>query len=178
MRRRSADRTIRSRFARTGLLVCAVALGALALACGKDESATPEPAAAPAETPQTAPAPGAVPPAAGAPEQSGEEGGDATVAEGVIPDSFPSDVPLYPGATVGASMTTPGLGVFATFETDDPVDAILAHYRGELAKGGWSVTDTAEGDGVDGSKGNRSVQVRARKGDDNRTEIVINATTG
>ena len=54
--------------------------------------------------------------------------------------------------------------------------AILTHYRSELAKNGWSVVDTAEGDGVDGTKENRSLQVRARRNEEDRTEIAINVT--
>jgi hypothetical protein len=161
MRRRSPYRSTRTRLARAGLLVCAIALGSIAVACGNEEPAAPEPAATPAEpTPQPAPE--------GAPE--------AILTDGVIPEGFPSDIPIYPGATIGSSMTMPGLGVFATFGTDDGVDAILTHYRSELAKKGWSVVDTPEGDGVDGTKENRSVQVRARKNEENRTEIAINVS--
>ena len=31
-------------------------------------------------------------------------------------------------------MVMPGLGVFATFESNDAVDAVLAHFRDELTK--------------------------------------------
>jgi hypothetical protein len=156
--------------------VCALFLVSIASSCGKDESANPAPAATPAETPQAAPAT-PVPPAAGAPTQPSDEGDTpAVVTEGAIPEGFPNDIPVYPGATIGSSMTTPGLGVFATFETDDPVETILTHYRGELAKSGWSLTDSAQGDGLDGTKDNRMLMLRARKGDDNRTEIAINVT--
>jgi hypothetical protein len=98
--------------------------------------------------------------------------------EGVIPDGFPSDVPIYPGAVIGSSISTPGLGVFSMFETGDAVEKILAHYRSELAKNGWSVVDTAAGDGVDATKGERTLQVRARLNDEKRTEIAINAEEG
>jgi hypothetical protein len=116
------------------------------------------------------------PPAAGTPGPADEESTDLVVTEGVIPEGFPSDVPIYPGATIGSSMTTPGLGVFAMFDTDDAVEPILTHYRSELAKNGWSVVDTAAGDGVDGTKGNRTLQVRARRNEENRTELAINVT--
>src|SRR6187455_1711807 len=146
MRRRSSTRSTRTRLAvASGSLACAIALGSLAIACGSDEPAPTEPAA-PAETTPAAPA-APVEPAAPAPTaDAGDPGG--TVTDGVLPEGFPSDVPVYPGATPGASMTMPGLGVFATFQTDAAVDAILTHYRGELAKSGWSVSDTPDGDGV------------------------------
>ena len=175
MRRRSPDRSTRSRLARAGLLVCAIALGSIAVACGNDESGAPEPAATPAEP--TQPVPGEPAPSAAVTPDEADEAPDVIVTEGVIPEGFPSDIPVYPGATIGSSMTTPGLGVFATFETDDGVDAILSHYRSELAKNGWSVVDTAQGDGVDGTKGNGSVQVRARPNETKRTEIAIHFST-
>ena len=172
MRRRFPDRSTRSRLARAGLLVCAIALGSIAVACGSDEPGAPEPAATPAEPTQPVPEPAA--PAAVTPGTADED--DLIVTEGVIPEGFPSDVPLYPGATIGSSMTTPGLGVFSMFDTDDAVEPILTHYRSELAKNGWSVVDTAQGDGVDATKGNRSLQVRARRNEENRTDIAINLT--
>jgi hypothetical protein len=52
----------------------------------------------------------------------------------VVPEGYPTDVPVYPGATPGSSMTMPGLGVFATFESDDTVDKIVEHYRTELTR--------------------------------------------
>ena len=174
MRRRFPDRSTRSRLARAGLLVCAIALGSIAVACGNNEPETPAPAATPAEP--AAPAPEAAPPAAAIPEPDDEAFPDVVVTEGAIPEGFPSDVPIYPGASAGSSITTPGLGVFATFESDDAVEAILAHYRSELAKNGWSVTDTAQGDGVDGTKGNRSLKLRARRNEENRSEIAVNVT--
>ena len=73
-------------------------------------------------------------------------------------------------------MSMPGLGVFATFESDDAVDKILEHYRGELTKNGWSVTDSADGGGVDATKGNRNVQVRARPNDQGGSEIAVNVS--
>ena len=172
MRRRSPDRSTRSRLARAALLVCAIALGSLAVACGSDEPGAPAPAATPAEPAQSVPGE-PTPPAAVAPGPDDEAQPDVIVTEGTIPEGFPSDVPVYPGSTIGSSMTTPGLGVFATFETDDGVEAILTHYRSELAKNGWSVVDTAQGDGVDGTKGSGKVQVRARPNEAKRTEIAI-----
>ncbi len=157
-----------------------IALVVVALACGKKEETAP-PAAAPAAQPgieqHAAPAPGAptapaTPPAEGDAAPSPDDlGGTAT--EGVIPEGYPSDVPVYPGADPGPAMSMPGLGVFVTFESDDAVDAILTHYRSELANNGWSVQDSADGNGVDGTKDGRSVQVRARQDENGRSEIAV-----
>src|SRR5262245_2585885 len=179
MRRRSPDRSIRTRLARATPLVCAIAVGSIAVACGSDETQTPAPEATPAQPGATEPAPGQTPPAPAAAPSAAEDDGampDVTLSEGVLPDGYPSDVPVYPGANIGSTMTQPGLGVFSTFDTDDGVDGILTYYRSELAKNGWSVVDSASGDGVDGTKGNRSVQMRARKNEENRTEIAISIT--
>lgn len=158
------------------MLVCAIALASLAVACGDNEPSTSEPAAAPVEPGAAAPAaPAPAPPVAATPDAAEEDFGDPIVTEGVIPEGFPKDVPIYPGANIGSSISGPGLGVFVTFDTDDPVDAILAHYRSELAKGGWSVVDTAGGDGLDATKEQRTVQVRARPNEEqqDRTEIAV-----
>jgi len=180
MRRRTSDRSTRSRLAQAAyLLACGIALASIGWACGGGESSKPESAATPAEPAQTQPAPGEAAPPAGAMPAPGQAApGEAVAAEGVVPEGYPSDVPLYPGATPGSSMSMPGLGVFATFSSDDTVDKILAHYRGELAKGGWSVSDSADGGGVDGTKGKRSVQVRARKNETGQSEIAINVSEG
>jgi hypothetical protein len=157
-----------------------IALGAVALACGKQES--PPSAAAPAPQPgiaqPAAPAPAAptapaTPPAEGdaAAPSADDLGGTAT--EGVIPEGYPSDVPVYPGADPGPAMSMPGLGVFVTFESDDKVEAILTHYRSELANNGWAVQDSPDGNGVDGTKEGRSVQVRARQDENGRSEIAV-----
>src|SRR6185436_1945132 len=169
MRRRSSDRSTRSRLAQAArLLACGIALASIGWACGGEES--PAPAATPTGPAQAAPGEAAPAPAA-IPAAPGEAAapGDSIAEEGVIPQGYPTDVPVYPGATPGSSMTMPGLGVFATFESDDAVDKILEHYRGELTKGGWSVTDAADGGGVDATKGTRSVQVRARQNEQGRS---------
>ena len=179
MRRRSSDRSTRSRLAQAAyLLACAIALGSIGWGCGSEEASSPDSAATPAEPGQAAPGE-AAPPAAAMPAVPGEAAsGDAIAADGVIPEGFPSDVPVYPGAKPGSSMTMPGLGVFATFESSDKADKVVEHYRGELTKGGWSVTDSADGGGVDAAKGSRSVQVRARENESGATEIAVNVSGG
>jgi len=171
MRRRSPSRATRARFTRAGVLVCAIALGSSSTACGGKEHSTSEPSPKSAEP--SAGALGAAPPAAAVPGGSAAAP-DAIVKEGEVPADFPSDVPIYPGATIGSSLTTKGLGVFATFESNDSVEAVISHYRAELGKSGWRVDNAAEGGGLDGAKGDRSVQVRVRRNEANRTEIAIN----
>ena len=176
MRRRSSDRGTRSRLAGAAqLLACGIALATIGWACGGEESSAPEPAVRPTEAAPGQPAPGEAARPAAAPSDQAPE---ATATDGVIPEGYPSDVPVYPGSTPGSAMSMPGLGVFATFVTDDAVEKILEHYRSELSKGGWSVTDAPDGGGVDATKGKRSVQVRARQNDQGRSEIAVNTSEG
>jgi hypothetical protein len=173
MRRRTTDRSIRFRCAGAALLAGAIALGSLALGCGSEKPTSSEVSPAP-EPAQAAPAPGeAAPPSAGAPADQG----NAIAAEG-IPEGYPSDIPIYPGATPGSSMAMPGMGVFATFKSDDTVDAILARYRDDLSKNGWTVQDTADKGGLAGTKGKRSVEVRARITEDGHSEIAVSTSEG
>jgi len=174
MRRRSTARSTRTRLAATGRgLACAFALGSIAIACGSDEHAKTEPAA-PAATTPAAPAPPAAPVAPGPEAGAQDQGG--TVTDGVVPETFPSDVPLYPGAKPGPAMAMPGLGVFATFETSDKSDAVLTQYRGELSKAGWTVSNTPDGGGIDGTKDSRTLQVRVRETETGSTEIAISTS--
>jgi hypothetical protein len=158
--------------------VAVIALGPLAFACGGEESAPPAAAPSPEaaiEQPATpAPEPGAPPATATTPAP--DPGGIAT--DGVIPEGYPSDIPVYPGADPGPAMTMPGLGLFVTFESDDTPEAILTHFRTELANNGWAVQDSADGDGVDGTKEGRSVQVRARTAESGRSEIAVSVDEG
>jgi hypothetical protein len=149
-----------------------MALASIGWACGGgEESSSPAPAATPAEPGEAAP------PAAAMPAAPGEAApGEAIAEDGVIPEGFPSDVPVYPGAKPGSSMTMPGLGVFATFESSDAVAKIVEHYRSELTKAGWSVTDSADGGGIDATKSDRSVQMRARQSEQGGTEIAVNVS--
>jgi hypothetical protein len=177
MRRRTTDRFARFRFASAALLAGAIALGSLAIACGSEKPTSQEASPAPAEPAQGAPATGeAAPPSAGAPADQGAPS-DAIASEG-IPEGYPKDVPIYPGATPGGSMAMPGMGVFATFTSDDTVDAILTRYREELAKNGWTVQDTTDKGSIEGTKGKRSVQVRARITESGRSEIAVSTSEG
>jgi hypothetical protein len=65
-------------------------------------------------------------------------GGVTAVAggSGALPESFPKDIPLYPGANVVAAVDIGGAGGHqATFETKDWPDDVAKFYSGKLA--GW-----------------------------------------
>jgi len=64
--------------------------------------------------------------------------------EGELVDSFPKEVPVYPGATITTSMSmtkdvdaVPQDFAVASFDTTDPFANVEAYYKEELPKLGW-----------------------------------------
>lgn len=97
----------------------------LAAACGKGDGG------APAEAGGSAPAPDTVPP----PPAAGVE----PVA---LPDRFPADLPIPPGATVVRAEVSPdaaGTAASASLVTTADADDTLSWYAGALADAGWDV---------------------------------------
>jgi hypothetical protein len=120
-----------------------IALAALALACGGEESATH------LET--------------GGGEARVQRDGDAVRVSGraadggrfegrfganvELPEDFPGDVPAYPGARPVASMSAGEQGAMATLESADAPEAVFRFYREHLDAAGWTVeSQTTVGD--------------------------------
>jgi len=55
-----------------------------------------------------------------------------------IPDGFPEDVPIYPGADVIGGMVA-GDGGMVTLQTRDDAEKVTAFYRENLVKEGWNI---------------------------------------
>jgi hypothetical protein len=77
----------------------------------------------------------------------------ATISLGIdkVPDSFPKDFPIYPGATVQVSQTgnaaqSAGNGFWLTLETGDSVAQVKAFYETNLAQNGWTKEVSAGND--------------------------------
>ena len=69
---------------------------------------------------------------------------------GKLPQGFPSDFPVYPGAKVASSFTanTDGKdGMSVVWETGDSADKVSAFYKTSLVSNGWKVTATFESEG-------------------------------
>jgi hypothetical protein len=69
------------------------------------------------------------------------EGGDK------LPEGFPADFPLYPGAKIVSSFTanTDGKdGMSVAWETGDSVEAVSSFYKSNLVANGWKVSATFE----------------------------------
>lgn len=95
---------------------------------------------------------------------------------GSVPDDFPKDVPLYPGATPGDSLAIPGGAAVAIFNSDDSVETVLAFYEKQLPEQGWSIQNAREGM-VSANKGKRTVTV-AVEAREAGSEIAVGVTGG
>jgi hypothetical protein len=139
-----------------GLLCAALAL-ALALACG-DKTET--------NTPTT---PGAEGAAATPPEDAGVP---AEMVKGELPKDYPSDLPIFPGATPTTSLMAGGSGLIV-LGTTAPVADVLAHYREQLPAQGWTVDEVGEDPGrISTHKGGRTATISISEGSEG-TEIGI-----
>ena len=78
-------------------------------------------------------------------------GSTVNVGGGTVPDTFPKDFPLYPGAKVTSSLSGAQAGknngFWTTMSTPDSVDKVTAFYKAQLASKGWTIeaTYTASG---------------------------------
>ncbi|HBO45590.1 MAG TPA: hypothetical protein DD670_17010 [Planctomycetaceae bacterium] len=84
-----------------------------------------------------------------------------------LPDDFPKDVPLLPGAKP-TGVVTMGDATTVTFETDKKVADVAVYYEKVLATHGWRIEISmavTDGTMVAGTKEKRAVQVMATKRD-------------
>ena len=76
-----------------------------------------------------------------------EEGEFTFEEEGELPDSFPSDFPVYPGAKLASSWVADGDntdGLSLIWETEDAVSKVSNYYENELEKAGWTLSITSK----------------------------------
>ncbi len=123
----------------------------------------------------------------------GAGGGEATVkgADGLdmkvttsagggvkIPDDFPKDVPVYPGAKVKTAASVQGNRTLS-LETADAVDKAQAFYADKLKAEGWNVlatTNVPNGVNIGAQKDKSTLGVAISKQGD-QTAIVVTVTT-
>ena len=171
-------------------LFTAAAASLLMIACSSEEP-TPEPKAE-AETPAEQPAQQPTKPANEIVERLDPDGKGmhltatnpagkkfvASIGDEVdLPSEFPKDVPVFPGSTPMASMSSPDEGMIVTFKSDEEQQAIFDFYQSELASAGWEILDDpAFGNrlAIDALKDSRkvSVVVAGTKGD-SRVSIIV-----
>ncbi len=108
-------------------------------------------------------------------------GAKVDVGTGKIPETFPKDFPVYPGATVTSSLSGAesgkANGFWLTLSTKDSVDAVAAFYKKQFADNGWVVGSTyTSGDTstqtVTKSTWNGSLAITSA-GNSGETQIVI-----
>ncbi len=77
--------------------------------------------------------------------------GTVTTGTGKVPDGWPTDVPVYAGATVqfsGMNNAGAGQGGMALVLTSkDDAETIVKYYKTTLQAGGWTVVNTMEAQG-------------------------------
>ena len=110
-----------------------------------------------------------------------EEGEFAFEEGGNLPDSFPSDFPVYPDAKLASSWVADGDstdGLSIIWETEDSVSKVSNYYENELEKAGWTLSFTSNTEDSttfafekDGAKGFIGVTVEESK-------VVISLTLG
>ncbi len=58
-----------------------------------------------------------------------------------IPEEFPKDVPIFPGATPMAFLSAPDEGIIVTFKSGEEQQAIFDFYQSSLPDDGWEVLE-------------------------------------
>lgn len=74
---------------------------------------------------------------------SGKEGEFSFETEGKLPEGFPSDFPLYPGAKISSSWNASSeesKGYSLILETEAKPGEVDKYYKEELVKKGWKIT--------------------------------------
>lgn len=112
----------------------------------------------------------------------GDDGQTINIGGDELPADFPSQVPVYSGATVSSSFSSgnESEGVWTvTFTSTDPVDTVNAFFKDALAKNGWETTysySLDESFGYTAKQADLSVTVTVSAGDNNETSIFISAS--
>jgi hypothetical protein len=94
-----------------------------------------------------------------------------------IPEEFPKDVPIFPGSTPMAYMSSPDEGVIVTFRSSEKQQDIFDFYQSNLADDGWEILKNPKSGqklAFDAVKADRrvSVIVTGTKGD-SRVSVIV-----
>lgn len=66
-----------------------------------------------------------------------------------LPDTWPSDIPIYSPSTIVAASKSGDSHYSASFKTNDSTDQVSAYYKQELPKQGWkNINESSYGDGT------------------------------
>lgn len=110
--------------------------------------------------------------------QKGEKVRIAAAEAGVpLPDGFPKDVPVYPGATVIGSTTAQNM-VNVSLQTADQPQQVRTFYQEKLKQNGWetqSTMDVPQGTMLHATKDRRTQTVTIAR-DEDKTVISLVVT--
>jgi len=101
-------------------------------------------------------------------------GGEGGVA---LPEGFPKDVPIYPGAKVAASVKSQD-GMHVTLQTSDAAGKVSAFYKEQMKANGWEMKttmDMPQGTMLAGEKGGQSLNAMVLS-DDKATIVTLTVT--
>jgi hypothetical protein len=71
-------------------------------------------------------------------EISSEDGKQTFSTKSDLPDNYPSDIPVYPNATVTSAITNGEAGSLVTWKSSDSVEDVSNYFEKELADQGWN----------------------------------------
>jgi len=86
-----------------------------------------------------------------------------------IPEEFPKDVPIFPGSTPMAYMSSPDEGVIVTFKSSEEQQDIFDFYQSELAGDGWEI--------LENPKSSQKLSFSAVK-EDSRVQVIVAGKKG
>jgi len=86
-----------------------------------------------------------------------------------IPEEFPKDVPVFPGSTPMAFMSSPDEGVIVTFKSSEEQQDIFDFYQSKLADDGWEI--------LENPKSGQKLAFNAVKAD-RRVQVIVAGTKG
>jgi hypothetical protein len=94
-----------------------------------------------------------------------------------IPEEFPKDVPIFPGSTPMAYMSSPDEGVIVTFRSSEKQQDIFDFYQSNLTDDGWEILKNPKSGqklAFDAVKADRrvSVIIAGTKGD-SRVSVIV-----
>lgn len=110
--------------------------------------------------------------------------GTATIGSNKVPDGWPKEIAVYPGATISYSAAVnpdtgkPGMAI-VMMSTDD-VTTVAAYYKKEAAAAGWTLGQSMETAGttiLTATKGGMTASFMIT-GVENQTSIAIGVETG
>lgn len=151
--------------------LCLAMAGVFAVAC---DSGTQEP-----DAPDHSSSDEATNPQSDAQSQSGSPAESAEASRAAVPDEFPSEVPIYPGAvpSQGKGFVSEGVPMAAVqFQTKDTPQRVFDFYTDELSRAGWTIEkrDGFKGkNAIAATKGKCTATMLAAPSEDGGTDIFM-----